>query len=376
MYPWFIWYISDIYIVILGALISVTYSLLNKQQFGITKQYKITKKNLFLSLLLIATIGWNIIHSNIYGVIGQLFFLITILLLVNAKDELKADIFKFITNGMAILVGISLLFYILFIIGIPLPHTTLPVSDLGYGGPNYYAFTLTQDITQFYRFKSIFAEPGHLSMGLIPLLYVNRLNLKNKSVLVLFIAELFTLSLAGYITLITSICIFSFSHYNSHRYATILLMISIFFSVFLFARLNEDSVLNKAIVARLVYDETKGTIAGDNRSKIHTDISFDHFVKSSDFLFGLDYKKYLSATYGSAGYKVYMIKYGLIGTILVFLFYLSYALFHRKYEIFGLLLIIMMLLYQNGYPFWISIVLTYILGISILFNEQKINPTN
>ena len=151
----------------------------------------------------------------------------------NINDELKSDILKFITNGMAILVGVSLLFYILFLFGVQLPYTTLRDSKLGYGGLNYYAFITSDQLLEYFRFKSIFAEPGHLTMGLIPLLYVNRLNLRNKSVLVIFIAELFTLSLAGYITLITSVVIYSFHRSKNIYYVRILLMFLIFFGVFL-----------------------------------------------------------------------------------------------------------------------------------------------
>ena len=207
-------------------------------------------------------------------------------------------------------------------------------------------------------------------MGLILLLYINRLNLRNKSVLVLFIPELFTLSLAGYIILTTSIVIYTFSRSKTNRIAKILLMFLIFFSMFLLVRLNKDSVINKAIVSRLEYDDTKGSISGYNRTMEYTNIIYNNFIKSSDFLFGMDYKNYSSATYGSAGFKVYMLHFRLIGTILVVLFYLIYALVYGKYEVWGLLLILIMLLFQNAYPFWFTIVFGYVLGVSKLYNEQ------
>lgn len=365
MYPWFVWDIKEIYFLFSGALISIIFYFQNK------KLYSITKRKLLLSILLLLTIGCNVYHANTNGAVGQLFLLISILFLINTNDELKPEIFKFITNGMAILVGISLFFYILFLIGIPLPHSTLKVSNLGYEGINYYIFSTNSNFTEYLRFRSIFAEPGHLSMGLIPLLYVNRLNLRNKSVLVLFIAELFTLSLAGYIILTISIVIYSFSRSKSNLFSKIVLMFLIFLIfINMLGRMNKDNVINKAIIARLEYDSSKGTIAGYNRTNKYTNITYDNFVKSSDLLFGMDYKKYYSATYGDAGYKVYMMRYGLIGTILVILFYLTYALVYRKYEVWGLLLIIIMLLFQNGYPFWFTIVFSYVLGVSKLYNEQ------
>ena len=154
MYPWFIWDISEIFMIFLGAFVSAIFYFLNK------KQFEITTLKLLLAILLVITIGWCAIKANINGAIGQFFLLITIILLINTKDKLKADIIKYITNGMAILVGVSLLLYILFLIGVPLPHYTLRDSNLGYGGYNYFGFIIKKDVWDFYRFNSIFAKLG------------------------------------------------------------------------------------------------------------------------------------------------------------------------------------------------------------------------
>jgi hypothetical protein len=372
MYPWFVWNIPEGLIFIAGALVSTFYYLANRNHF------EITKKKLYLDLLLIAAIGWCNISANLNGAIGQFCLLLIILLLINTKEDLKADILKFITNGMAILLGISLIFYILFLIEVPLPSTPLRDSNLGYGGLNYYGFIFitNEDIFGYYRFKSIFAEPGHLTMGLIPLLFANRLNLRNKSVLVLFIAELFTLSLAGYITLMSSIVLYSFPRSINSRPAKLLLIFFIFFSVYIIGNLDEKTVINQAIVERLKFTRSEGIIKGYNRTTAQTDLFYNRFIKSSDLLTGTDYQKNITYLTGSTGFKVYMIRFGLIGTILVILFYLTYALSYRKYEVLGLFLIIMVLLFQNGYPFWFAVIFGYILGVSKLYNEQKaLKPT-
>jgi hypothetical protein len=372
MYPWFMWDVDEGYIFFSGALVSTLFYLINRNHF------ELTKRNLFSIILLIASIGWCNISANIYGMIGQSFLMLTILLLINTKDYLKADIFKFITNGMALLLGISLVFYIPFLFGMPLPKTPLRDSSIGYGGYNYYGFIFVtnEDIFGYYRFKSIFAEPGHLTMGLIPLLFANRLNLRNKSVLVIFIAELLTLSLAGYIALMSSVILYSFPRSINSRPAKLLLMFFIFFSVYIIGNLDEKTVINQAIVERLKFTRSEGIIKGYNRTTSQTDMFYKRFIKSSDLLIGTDYQKTITYLAGSTGYKVYFIRFGLIGTLLVFLFYLSYALSYRKYEVLGLFLIIMVLLFQNGYPFWFAVIFGYILGVSKLYNEQKaLKPT-
>ena len=94
--------------------------------------------------------------------------------------------------------------------GISLPFTYVDNSDLGYTGNNYYLFVVDHDIVYFPRFRSIFAEPGHLTMGIIPLLFANRFNLKNKFVVILLLIEIFTFSLAGFVLIFVSLLLLLF----------------------------------------------------------------------------------------------------------------------------------------------------------------------
>lgn len=164
-----------------------------------------------------------------------------------------------------------------------------------------------------------------------------------------------------------------FFHYQAqknNRNARVLLISLIFFSVALFHWMSDDNIINKVIVSRLAINENSGTIVGDNRSSVNTQIYYDSFIKSSDFLIGMDSQKFADAAYGSAGYKVYLMGYGLIGVVLVVFLYFSYALLYCKYEVLGLFLIFMMLLYQNCYPFWFTVIFSYILGTNVLYNEK------
>ena len=176
MYPWFVWNISDIYFLFLGALLSSFFYLFN------AKQFKVSRSKIVLSFCLFLVISWNVLHVNFNGAIGQYLLLIILIILINTNDIVKKELLKFITNWFGILVGISLFFYILFLIGVPLPQTPLTESIIGYKGINYYMFIHDTRLSEFYRFRSIFAEPGNLSMGLIPLIFANKIcffNLRN-----------------------------------------------------------------------------------------------------------------------------------------------------------------------------------------------------
>ena len=366
MYPWFIWSVSLVYICALGSLVSLIFYLLNKGRFTLKR------KSIPINLLLILSFLIYSKSFSLFGTIEQIFVFINIFFLLNLKDNLKIKIFDFITNGMAILLSISLFFYIIHLLGVPLPSSNILSSKLGYTSTNYYFFLTDLNFVEFNRFKSIFAEPGHLTMGLIPLLYVNRFNLKNKAVLTLLIAQLFTLSLAGFLAIIFALIVYSFSRSVNTFYPRIILGILVVLSGFFVSRLSDDNLIYLAIVSRLTFNESTGTIAGYDRTDANTDENFDRFIRSPDLFLGLGNERTdTTVSEGSAGYKVFLIRFGLIATLFIFAFYLSFFLNYPKYEIFGFFLLVMVLLSQNAYPFWFCIVFSFILGVPKLYHQPK-----
>lgn len=369
MYPWFIWNVSAIYICALASLVSVFFYLLNKRCFSLKK------KNIPINALLILAFLLYGKSFSLFGTIEQIFVFINIIFMLNLKDGVKTKIFDFITKGMAVLLSISLFFYIIHLLGVPLPSSNISSSKLGYTSTNYYFFLTDLNFVDFNRFKSIFAEPGHLTMGLIPLLYVNRFNLKNKAVLVLLIAQLFTLSLAGFIAIVFVLVVYSFSRSGSTFYPRITLAAIIILSVFFVSRLSDDNLLYLAIVSRLTFNETTGTIAGYDRTDAITDEYFVRFIKSSNLFLGLGSEKTDAiVSEGSAGYKIFLIRFGLIAALIIFAFYLSFPINYPKYEIFCFFLLLMLLLSQDAYPFWFSVVFSFILGVPKLYNQPKLLP--
>lgn len=357
MYPWFTWYLHPLIVPISAILIFFVYFRYNREWFAFTKT------NASLSLILFFLASWMSLLSNFNNFIGNMLIFGCIFFVINLQQNIKIAFIEYTTNGMAIILGISLFFYILLLLGVPLKYTNIEYKNGWYPSHNYYTFITGIDLIGMYRFKSIFMEPGHLTMGLAPLLFVNKYNIKNKSVLILLIAQLFTLSLAGYITMAIGILFQSLSKSQGKTQRKMLLVI-ITIIVILGTSITKDDFLYKSVISR--FEIVDGKLAGDNRFSSYLESYYDRFVRSSDFLTGIG-QDYFKHDFGAnSGYKLFLIQHGLIGGILVVIFYTFLSFKFLRHETFGLSLTILMLLLQNSYPLWFAVPFVYICGMPFM----------
>lgn len=364
MYPWFFWTWNPVYINIICLIISIIYFLSNTGNFTFSSSNKVLNIALFLVFI------WMSIHSISNVILANIILFSCVFFVINLKQKKKIEFIEYATNGMAIILFVSLIFYIMFLMGVPLPNTSIHYIDGRYEYNNYYAFIIDADNLNFFRFRSIFLEPGHLTMGLIPLLFVNRFNISRVSVLILFIAELLTFSLAGYITLAFGLIYIAFSrkqgNFQRKLVAVICALIILFSST-----INEDSILYKAIIYRL--ENNEGSIVENERFSESLRNYYSHFITTPDVFSGIGTDKFNSLQFGAnSGYKVFIVKFGIIGCLFVIVFYFLLSFKYRKYEICGMSIICIMLLVQNAYPFWPAFIFTYICGVPyIAFNTIK-----
>lgn len=224
------------------------------------------------------------------------------------------------------------------------------------------------------RFNSIFAEPGHVGMISAFTCYTNRFNFKNIFILLIFICTLFTFSLAGYVLLFGGYAIILISHI--HKFT----VKNVFRTIFLFGLIGAafvytegDNLFNELIIDRLTFDQDK-IIAGNNRTAAYTDQVYKNFIKSEDVLKGLPQEKLQkmkdSEEIRGAGYKIYMLQKGIIGTLLVFFFYYSlYKTSNNKKFALGMLVLYIAAFWQRAYPMWYSWMFLFLFAMSIKDRE-------
>ncbi len=289
------------------------------------------------------------------------------ILLFCFKDNYKINLLESITKWLAIILAGGIIIYIAWLF-LPIPHYNILKSPYGYGDfYNYIFFVKPTAFMLVPRFSGPFMEPGHLGMIGVFFLYANKFNFKDKKYLwVILLSIILSLSLAGYVLLLFAYI------FNSRISFTKILSFSLIIGwLFLFSTEiwdGGDNPLNTTIFERLEYDEEKG-ISGNNRNFNYTDEYFSKMCEDKSIIWGIgfdNFKKGLDeGKIGGAGIKVFLMQYGIIGTILVLLYYLiisSYGI-DKKYS-FGFFALIVICFFQRAYPTWTAWLLPYISSIA------------
>ncbi len=351
MHPWFLLKIPMVWISI--AFFAITIIAYNKNYF-----YKnIRKWSVFCFFLMFM---WIKKDSNIFGIAEGLLNALIFGSILNLREELIIDCLKFVTKWLALILVVSGGFYLLFLLGVDLPHTTLALSENSRKGSleNYYVFVFAYEMFGMPRFYSIFLEPGYLTLGVAPLLFIYKYNVKNRYVLILLLSQLLSFSLAGLILLLFGFVYCVICGGEKGKMKKILFGILVMSSVLiaLYNLLGYDYFYN-TIFSRLVIEN--GTLSGDDRSSLYLDQVYNNMMRTSSMWVGTDFDVSFSEK-GVSGYKLFAVQNGIIGVVLVMLAYISLASVNnlRLNYLTGFVILCLLLLYQNSYPESICILFT------------------
>lgn len=364
MRPWFSWEINFAWVSVLGV---VTVFLVGRgSDLWISRRTSRGNYTLLLFLFLILFLWESKYFTSLLGYIDHVLNWALLASLISLKDEYKCDLVRFITKWFSVILIVSLIYFIIHLLGIPLPHT---IINRGADVRTYTNYFLFIDIEGSIRFQGPFLEPGHMTLGVAPLLFLNLYNVKNKYVLFLFLSQLFSFSLAGYIILIVGFSIVMLTAKVKHKVTSSLLPLVIFAGVLLLAvTVYKENLFRELILERLEWDGS--TISGYNRSSDFLDSEYERLTHSDQKWFGTEWEAELSSK-GVAGYKLYFVQFGLIGVILVFLsyFFANRVLSKKNTIEWGFLLILLLLIYQNAYPLWWCLLIELVCG-NVYLNNQ------
>jgi hypothetical protein len=360
LFAWFLWELNP-YIV---AAISIFFSIL----FCIARpSYFPLKKEIFISVLLLVLVEFYCVRgSNINGYFGTLLTTIPIIFVLLLKDTIKIDLLFFLTSAIALILFVSLCAWILFLAGVQLPYSVVNFNDGQYWYNNYFFFLYNLNPSEIIpRFSGIFLEPGHLGVITSFLLFANHFALKRKEVLVLLVVTIFTFSLAAYLLLAISISVFLLMKSKKPFFYFALWLSFILIGYYFFVTLNHgDNIVNNLIIERL--QVVDGDLAGNNRFSSSMDSYFEGFLKSDNLYTGISNSKYESLDLGpNAGYKVFFLQNGILGTSLLFLFYLSLVFSNKSKEALFFLFVYVLAFFQRSYALWECELLIFITAVSL-----------
>lgn len=318
--PWFIWKIEGVYFILsfMFIFMSMLISRTLESPLFTRKDYHIPMMSYLILVVMMRIVNGN----NINSYISLVFYSLIFLSLFSASITELKKLMKFLCKVMAILLAVSLFFFVLYILGFPLPNSPIAHEELMYSYTNYYFFLI--DDRSFFvlipRFHSVFMEPGHLGTAGTFLLLTQLGNWKKWYNVILLVSTILTFSLAAFVLLV--MVMFANAWIRRKKILSKLLFLAGFLAIVTVSAIfynDGDNLLNTLIIERLEVND--GKLAGDNRVTNTFEAAFNDFLQTDDILFGREYEL-AEFGWGNAGYRVYIYDYGLVVLVLTILFYI------------------------------------------------------
>ena len=318
--PWFIWKIEGVYFILsfMFIFMSMLISRTLESPLFTRKDYHIPMMSYLILVVMMRIVNGN----NINSYISLVFYSLIFLSLFSASITELKKLMKFLCKVMAILLAVSLFFFVLYILGFPLPNSPIAHEELMYSYTNYYFFLI--DDRSFFvlipRFHSVFMEPGHLGTAGTFLLLTQLGNWKKWYNVILLVSTILTFSLAAFVLLV--MVMFANAWIRRKKILSKLLFLAGFLAIVTVSAIfynDGDNLLNTLIIERLEVND--GKLAGDNRVTDTFEAAFNDFLQTDDILFGREYEL-AEFGWGNAGYRVYIYDYGLVVLALTILFYI------------------------------------------------------
>ena len=238
-----------------------------------------------------------------------------------------------------------------------------------------YLFSDPEAVTP--RLCGLYNEPGYFGTILALVLILDNCKLKKKGNICIFIAAIFTWSLAFWLILIL---FFIIRYIKNYKYSLTLLS-SLFIFIYIANNVQFENPQLNILLERFQFED--GKLKGDNRTTSVFDNIYDGFIDSNDKYFGWG-SNALTLRYddlGTLSYKTFIINYGIIGFLILwgvpFICSLFYAKLRWKPIVFILLFFIST--YQRPHLYtnlFITILfggIDYILNLKSSFNSLKFN---
>lgn len=341
--PWPLWN----YGLILGYLLSfVLFSYLYCTDGKTIFLKGITKKKL---PILFISFCFLFIAPLIYGFrLSTVFIFLTYILLFRIDTSDLSLSFHILTNVIAVIILISLPFWFIHVFVYELPtFGILDISEMkgaAYVLNNHILF-LTYDGLDFFRFYSVFDEPGVLGTLAAFILFGNKYNFRKWQNVVILLGGIFTYSMAFYVLSLVGYVYYSIHSLKKFVKSFIAILI---LSFIVFVLLKDNLAFSLSIVERF---QDFGLDRINNRTGDAINQHFDDMFLTPSIFLG-EGASFLSANGEDIGasYKLFIIEYGLLGTLSLFLMY--YSLIKQKTrEVLFLLFFFSLSFLQRPYAF-------------------------
>lgn len=337
------------------------------------KNLRTSKEN--IKAIIFFVLSWFISFIWQYTKVNPDFtnLLICVLLLMQS-DRIRVIVFKYYKVFLVCAAFIGVICYSSYLLHLGIPYVTKPYNYRD-GWKVYFDYKLAYLFYDRFtvRLCGLFSEPGVFGTYIAFCLIADDLNFKKKENIVLAIAGLCTLSIAFILIIVVYFVLRNIKNYK----LAIPLMILLIFWIFILPNIHTGITNIDHVLGRLVI--TKDGLAGNDRTSSYAELLFNESVNSVYVLFGHGngYCEYMINRAGAsmASIKTYIINYGIIGTLVMFvpIFMVLLNKYKNNYLIVCYLICTAISLYQR--PFLLTNFTDFtmlICGISFIsFNNKK-----
>lgn len=341
------------------------------------------------TILILLWLTFNVIIIFVFrgSFISHFFRLVYFMIMASviwlSFDEMKY-LLKILTNCFIIILIVSIPAWILYLMGVPLAYTGPHYHENGYHVYyDYYYFTtqVNTGLSDYYRFSSVFLEPGQMAT---PCAFLFHLNSKENKIfqfknVIMIIAIVMSFSLIAYGLLLTSLVVNRME--GKYRIPALVVTLLVIVGLGQYFISHEDNAVNALIVSRLEYSE-ETTISGYNRTNDYFEARYDELMQSQDKYFGI-HNQSLDWTKNTSGYKKFIVKQGIVGFAIVMgmMLVLWWDNRNRSALIYGIMVVISFLVRDMlTTPLWLTcaIIGMYVLGADskkVEYSNQVITKT-
>ena len=304
--------------------------------------------------------------------LSSIFILLAFYVALNIREIELRNSFNYITKYLYFVILISLPAWLINMYVYELPvFGELDLSEAKGGALyiyNNYLLFVTDAFRDYFRFYSVFDEPGTLGTFAAFVLYGNRYDFKKKENVVILIGALFTYSMAFY--MLTSIGWVYQSSKSIERMLLSIVSISCI-AVILVNILADDLAFRMSVLDRFT---DVGLNNVENRTGEYVNMFWERYIRSTDFIFGMGIS-YIENNFFDFGnsYKRFAIQYGLFGLVVLFFMYVCLIRKWNRYTMGALMLFVLSFL-QRPFAFtaWQILLFSAIISCSVSNTNRKI----
>lgn len=370
MSPYFVWELNNLYFYIFILPTIIIFAM----HFKIKN---IQESLLFLFFFIILILAAICSRSNIIGISAMA--ILSIIPFVSQSFFLSS--YSKLRKLLVVVLGISALMWILFQIGIPLPHyNILALNSLK--NYNYIAYPLMITVDPFslssdaasliMRFHGPFDEPGVVGTISFIFLLIEKFNLNRKNNIIFLISGLLSLSLFFYVATAVYIIysVFATNKKVINKFAIILIVI-VFFIIF-----RNNEFIDSLIWNRLEWNSSTSTIQGDNRASSYLNYLYNNKKGTIEYFFGIRDRTQIKDILDSASYKTAVLMYGFVSCFLYLIFFsiLSFRKIGFNKSSIMFILFMMLTFYQR--PAFYQLYFIYLFVAVVFIHAQKHNIKN